>query len=765
MASSASSLNAEFHLWTQVFGHSGDVKCVTSTPDATVVTASRDGSVRRWRLGEDNVALQIAAHTTHTGFVNTVVALPDFLVSAGHDTSLVVWPNAPGADAVRVVTNAHSANICSLAPLVLRDGAVGLVSASWDHSAKLWRWTGSTFELLRTLAEAATVWAVLSLSESMLLTGSADKAIRLYDPATGRKLRQFDAHTDCVRALLAVPDVGFLSAANDARILLWTIDGAVLREFAGHSAYIYSLTALEPGRFASSGEDKLVHVWSIEAADPLQTLRVPGSAWSVAAYRHAPRAEHPNVSPASALVDLMCASSEGVVHVFSRDAVRQAPPELLGNFVSAVEEAFQPPKRGGDIDVSRYPTREDGLRAKGTRNGENRIVAHEGLAEVWSWSEAADEWQHLGYAEGTADGANDDSKMLDGVRYDFVFDVDIDAGNPLKLGYNHGQDPYTVAQQFIWKHQIDQGALPTIADFIVRNTGAKITANPMSIDPLTRGRALPDVLPVRDYVLFRSGAPEPIVAKLLELHGNATLSAADKALLQQLGAALAPNGGAATDAQVALLVNTLQWPTSVLFPALDLARLALARGVGGAPLRSAVATVLARVAQEMTSNVGSVSGALQLVAARTCGNWIAAVATSSETASEPVNFVSVARLVLQFVLPFRHVTSMSRNVALARASLLLNVAVLSLTHAFGDQVKASCWSEVQRAVASEADGDVQFSLLGALGTLLYRDTTLFRTADAGGVTSVVAKFDSSSYAPKVQSITQELLEMMTDLVR
>jgi hypothetical protein len=108
---------------------------------------------------------------------------------------------------------------------------------------------------------------------------------------------------------------------------------------------------------------------------------------------------------------------------------------------------------------------------------------------------------------------------------------------------------------------------------------------------------------------------------------------------------------------------------------------------------------------------------------------------------------------------------MSRNVALARASVLLNLAVLSLTHAFGEQVKASCWSETQRALASEADTDVQFSLLGALGTLLYRDAALFRTADAGGVSSVVAKFDSSRYHSKVQSITQELLEMMTDLVR
>jgi hypothetical protein len=158
----------------------------------------------------------------------------------------------------------------------------------------------------------------------------------------------------------------------------------------------------------------------------------------------------------------------------------------------------------------------------------------------------------------------------------------------------------------------------------------QITANPMSIDPLTRGRALPDVLPVRDYVLFRSGAPEPIIAKMLELHGNAALSDADKATLQQLGAALAQKERRRhRGATSSLLVNILQSPTNVLFPALDLARLAMARHIGGATLRSAVATVLhARIASDVEQCASSVSGALQLVAARACANWIAAVVSA-----------------------------------------------------------------------------------------------------------------------------------------
>ena len=76
----------------------------------------------------------------------------------------------------------------------------------------------------------------------------------------------------------------------------------------------------------------------------------------------------------------------------------------------------------------------------------------------------------------------------------------------------------TAAQQFIWKHQIDQGALQTIAEFIQKNAGVSNDAMPAigNADPLTRTREVPDVLPVRQYVLFTTGKSAPIIAKVCE---------------------------------------------------------------------------------------------------------------------------------------------------------------------------------------------------------------------------------------------------------
>jgi phospholipase A-2-activating protein len=48
-------------------------------------------------------------------------------------------------------------------------------------------------------------------------------------------------------------------------------------------------------------------------------------------------------------------------------------------------------------------------------------------------------------------------QLFEGVEYDYVFDIDIGEGMPpLKLPYNVSENPYTAAQQFLYKHELDQ---------------------------------------------------------------------------------------------------------------------------------------------------------------------------------------------------------------------------------------------------------------------------------------------------------------------
>lgn len=96
-------------------------------------------------------------------------------------------------------------------------------------------------------AHIAAVWAVevleslCPLNEALLLTGSADKTIKLWKGQSN--LTTYQGHTDCVRALAVCDDRKcFLSAANDATIRLWQVaSGECLSVFYGHTNYIYRL--------------------------------------------------------------------------------------------------------------------------------------------------------------------------------------------------------------------------------------------------------------------------------------------------------------------------------------------------------------------------------------------------------------------------------------------------------------------------------------------------------------------------------------------
>lgn len=74
-------------------------------------------------------------------------------------------------------------------------------------------WKNGQTEYLLEGHEGA-VWAVLALSETDVVTGGADKTIRLW--RDGKQISVLKGHTDCVRSLCRLPNGFFASSSNDA---------------------------------------------------------------------------------------------------------------------------------------------------------------------------------------------------------------------------------------------------------------------------------------------------------------------------------------------------------------------------------------------------------------------------------------------------------------------------------------------------------------------------------------------------------------------
>ena len=221
--------------------------------------------------------------------------------------------------------------------------------------------------------------------------------------------------------------------------------------------------------------------------------------------------------------------------------------------------------------------------------------------------------------------------MVDGVEYDFVFDVDVADGQPpLRLPYNRGEDVYQAAERFIQRHELPGTYREQIVNFIVQNTpsvgggpglgggssaagsadpftggGAYVpppmpaagprsgVATAFNADPFTGAAAsngtggggglFPIRSPIRMVALKADGIRGKVLgfSEQLAASGQEALALGDEgpaaldSLLQKLGGGAAGAGSALSEAEAALVSRLLEWPAPLAFPAMDLLKNAI----------------------------------------------------------------------------------------------------------------------------------------------------------------------------------------------
>ena len=78
---------------------------------------------------------------------------------------------------------------------------------------------------------------------------------------------------------------------------------------------------------------------------------------------------------------------------------------------------------------------------------------------------ATQSWEKIGEITGTDNSGTElGKKIFEGKEWDYVFDIDLYGPNapPVRLPFNRGDDPWMAAQQWLWKHDLDQGFLDQV---------------------------------------------------------------------------------------------------------------------------------------------------------------------------------------------------------------------------------------------------------------------------------------------------------------
>ncbi|KAI1114144.1 phospholipase A-2-activating protein [Nemania sp. NC0429] len=775
---------SNFRLSAQLAAHEADVRDVCFPAPDLVLSASRDHTVRAWsRTAPSPPAFEPHITTQGSEFVNSLTCLPPsaafprgLVVSAGTDSIIDVRSIAasPSDNAERLLVG-HAQNVCALAVV---PGSKFIVSGSWDSTARVW--STENWEIQAVLeGHEGAVWDVLPLSEKLVVTGCADKSIRVFDlgkAVAGQVSPRSTIYTpDVVRALCQVPKghpsgADMASASNDGIIRLWKISGQQVGELRGHTSFIYSLASLPSGELVSSGEDRTVRIW--RGSECVQTITHPAiSVWSVAA--------------CAANGDIVTGASDGVVRVFTRSGDRVASPETVAQFDESVKSSSIPQQQVGGVNKEKLPGPEFLKTKSGTKEGQVQMIREDDESvTAHQWSMAQQEWINVGTVV-NAVGSSGRKVEYNGQSYDYVFDVAIEEGQPsLKLPYNLSENPYARAQKFIDDNELSQNFLDQVAQFIVSNTqGATIgqTSDTSSApDPYgtesqnqtTGAASAPKLLPVRDYLDITAAKYEPMVKKILSVNSalvaagrkGISLNPSSQNALHALKQALESNEPVTDDITIGLVIMMCtQWDYSDRVAPLDLLR-CIATSTATAKFRSSGETGLVKIAiaaaLEDVPEGSQPNENCAMMALRTIANLFKTaegrklVAQPSE-ASAAISFISrvVGIRGQPAIGPF------NRNVLLALTTASINYAVLASKQlgsiSADNQIRLA--SALALVLQKQTDPEVIYRALVAVGTLI---PVIGKAApEARSLSSSIKSARDRVSEARVQSIANECLSL------
>ncbi len=289
--------------------HDGAVNAVAALPDGRFASASEDGRIALWRLGQTEPERVLEGHT---GPVAGLAIAPDgsVLASAAWDGTARLWPLAGGA--ARVLEG-HRGNVNAVA--FLPDGRP--VTAGADATVRIWTREGEA-AVTATLPSALSAVAVTA--DGGIAAAGADATVRFL-AEDGSTRGEVELGPAPVIALAPSPDGTRIAAASAGGTvaMIERATGKILFTLVGPGLPVWSVAWRPDGsELVTGGGDRLVRRWNAATGAPIGPLAMPRPADALAAFHGERGAE----------VFRACVAC----HTLTPDEAPRAGPTLAGIF-------------------------------------------------------------------------------------------------------------------------------------------------------------------------------------------------------------------------------------------------------------------------------------------------------------------------------------------------------------------------------------------------------------------------------------------------
>jgi COMPASS component SWD3 len=247
-------------------GHLAGISCLAWSPDSlTLATGSDDKSIRLW-----NVITGQPHATPLLGHHNYVYALAfspagNMLVSGSYDEAVFLW-DVRTARVMRSLP-AHSDPVGGVD--FVRDGTL-LVSCSSDGLIRVW--DTASGQCLRTFFHEDTPPVVsvrFSPNGKYIATWMLDNSVRMWNYIEGRCVKTYQGHINGKYSLQGAfgtyhgEEAMIMSGSEDGSIVLWDINTKkVLQRLQGHEGAVMGVDVHPEERLiASCGMDMTIRIW------------------------------------------------------------------------------------------------------------------------------------------------------------------------------------------------------------------------------------------------------------------------------------------------------------------------------------------------------------------------------------------------------------------------------------------------------------------------------------------------------------------------
>ncbi|MBW4559801.1 MAG: WD40 repeat domain-containing protein [Mojavia pulchra JT2-VF2] len=237
-----------------------------SSDGQTLVSVGADSTIKIWHVGALDL---IDILHKHNGVVRCVAFTPDgrMLATGGDDRKILFWDLMKRQVAIALSLDDTAAHSMVLS----RDGQT-LVTGSYR---KIKVWCTSHFAGVTNLTDVQPLHSLMGHSHivrslamsadgKLLVSGSRDQTIKIWQLETGELLRTLKGHTDEVCAIALSPDEQIIASGSaDKTIKLWHLQtGELLGTFTGHTDTVTAVAFTTSGEMLVSGSlDKTIKIW------------------------------------------------------------------------------------------------------------------------------------------------------------------------------------------------------------------------------------------------------------------------------------------------------------------------------------------------------------------------------------------------------------------------------------------------------------------------------------------------------------------------